>query len=91
MPRAQYFVTRRKGEWVIRAGYRYSAAYPGKDEALRAAIEFAEREARPDARPRSWCKGGIVYSVRRGPTETIPTRSNRNRSRKPSGNRAAER
>jgi hypothetical protein len=44
MPRAQYFVTRRNGEWVIRAGYRYSAAYPGKDEALRAAIEFAERD-----------------------------------------------
>ena len=44
MARAQYFVTQRNGEWKIRAGYRYSAPYPSKAEALRAAIDFAERD-----------------------------------------------
>jgi hypothetical protein len=44
MARAQYFVTHRHGEWKIRAGYRYSAPYPSKAEALRAAIDFAERD-----------------------------------------------
>jgi hypothetical protein len=36
MPRAQYFVTQRNGEWKIRAGYRYSGPYPTKQEALQA-------------------------------------------------------
>ena len=44
MPRAQYFVTKRNGEWKIRAGYRYSGPYPAKREALQAAIDFAERD-----------------------------------------------
>jgi len=44
MPRAQYFVTRRNGEWKIRAGYRYSGPYSTKREALQAAIDFAERD-----------------------------------------------
>lgn len=44
MPRAQYFVTHRNGEWKIRAGYRYSTPYPSKADALRAAIDFAERD-----------------------------------------------
>jgi|ERR1051326_9826 hypothetical protein len=44
MPRAQYFVTQRKGEWKVRAGYRYSGPYPSRREALRAAIDFAERD-----------------------------------------------
>jgi hypothetical protein len=42
--RAQYFVTQRKGEWKIRAGYRYSGPYPSQGEALRVAIDFAERD-----------------------------------------------
>jgi Uncharacterized protein conserved in bacteria (DUF2188) len=44
MARAQYFVTKRNGEWKIRAGYRYSGAYPTEREAMRAAIDFAERD-----------------------------------------------
>ena len=44
MPRAQYFVTKRNGEWKIRAGYRYSGPYPTKKEALQVAIDFAERD-----------------------------------------------
>jgi Uncharacterized protein conserved in bacteria (DUF2188) len=44
MPRAQYFVTQSKGEWKVRAGYRYSGPYPSRREALRAAIDFAERD-----------------------------------------------
>ena len=44
MPRAQYFVTKRKGEWKIRAGYRYSGPYPTKRKALQVAIDFAERD-----------------------------------------------
>jgi len=44
MPRAQYFVTKRNGEWKIRAGYRYSGPYPTKREALQVAIDFAERD-----------------------------------------------
>jgi hypothetical protein len=44
MRRAQYFVTKRNGEWKIRAGYRYSGPYPSKGEALRVAIDFAERD-----------------------------------------------
>ena len=44
MPRAQYFVTKRNGEWKIRAGYRHSDPYPTKREALQAAIDFAERD-----------------------------------------------
>jgi hypothetical protein len=44
MPRAQYFVTRRNGEWKVRAGYRYTGPYPTQGEALQAAIDFAERD-----------------------------------------------
>jgi len=44
MPRAQYFVTKRNGEWKIRAGYRYSGPYPTKRKALQVAIDFAERD-----------------------------------------------
>jgi Uncharacterized protein conserved in bacteria (DUF2188) len=44
MARAQYFVTKRNGEWKIRAGYRHSSAYPTEREAMRAAIDFAERD-----------------------------------------------
>jgi Uncharacterized protein conserved in bacteria (DUF2188) len=44
MARAQYFVTQRKGEWKIRAGYRYSGPYPTRGEALRVAIDFAARD-----------------------------------------------
>jgi len=44
MPRAQYFVTKRKGEWKIRAGYRYSGPNPTKRKALQVAIDFAERD-----------------------------------------------
>jgi hypothetical protein len=44
MPRAQYFVTKRNGEWKIRAGYRHSGPYPTQREALQAAIDFAERD-----------------------------------------------
>ena len=44
MPRAQYFVTKRNGEWKIRAGYRYSGPYASQEEALQAAIDFAERD-----------------------------------------------
>ena len=40
MPRAQYFVTNRNGEWKIRAGYRYSGPYPAKREALQAAMKI---------------------------------------------------
>jgi len=46
MPRAQYFVTHQKGEWKIRVGYRYTRPYASKREALRAAIDFAERDGR---------------------------------------------
>jgi len=44
MARAQYFVTKRNGEWKIRAGYRYSGPYSSKAEALQVAIDFAERD-----------------------------------------------
>ncbi len=44
MRKAQYFVVKNAGEWKIRAGYRYSAAYPGKAEAVAAAIDRAERD-----------------------------------------------
>ena len=44
MPRAQYFVTKRNGEWKIRAGYRYSGPYPTKRKALQVAIDFSERD-----------------------------------------------
>jgi Uncharacterized protein conserved in bacteria (DUF2188) len=44
MPAAQYFVKERDGEWRIRAGYRYCGQFPDKQEAVRAAIELAERD-----------------------------------------------
>jgi hypothetical protein len=33
-----------EGEWKIRVGYRYTRPYASKREALRAAIDFAERD-----------------------------------------------
>jgi hypothetical protein len=43
-PQAQYFVIQHKGEWRIRAGYRTTGSYPSKAQAMRAAIEFAEKD-----------------------------------------------
>ncbi len=44
MRKAQYFVVKQGGAWTVRAGYRYSSAYPGKHEAIAAAIDRAERD-----------------------------------------------
>jgi hypothetical protein len=44
LEQAQYFVIRHKGEWRIRAGYRTTAPYASKAQAMCAAIDFAEKD-----------------------------------------------
>jgi hypothetical protein len=85
MSRAQYFVTKRNGEWKIRAGYRHSGPYPAKREALQAAIDFAERDGQAGReaqvlvqsedrlfRP-AWTYGRDPYPITRASADSEPT------------------
>jgi len=54
---AQYFVTNQKGEWKIRVGYRYTGCYASKRDAVRAAIDFAERDGQAGRDPQVLIQG----------------------------------
>ena len=42
--KAQYFVLNENGQWKIKAGYRLTAPYHSKTAAMRAAIDYAEKD-----------------------------------------------
>ena len=45
MDHLRYVVVRREDEWkIVQGGRRFPGSYPGKSQALCAAIEFAERD-----------------------------------------------
>jgi hypothetical protein len=42
--KAQYFVLYDDGQWKIKAGYRLTGHYDSKTDAMRAAIDYAEKD-----------------------------------------------
>jgi hypothetical protein len=50
MHHLRYVVLYQDGNWkIVRAGRRYSGAYPSKTQAMYAAIEYAEKDGSHDA------------------------------------------
>jgi hypothetical protein len=86
MRKAQYFVVKHGGEWKIRAGYRYSPAYPGKREAISAAIDHAERDGQAgrDAQVLAQGDDRLFYTVWTYGTDPYPNLPGRELPRLPS-------